>query len=131
MATAVPPVMNLRAERRAMVGLLVVFALLVQAFIPSLAMSSPTSDGGIEICTTRGVEAAPAGTPVPDGRASSHLCQHCICPLAVTATLPILVALQVTYTVIRASSVETPRRLWPTARAPPRPPGQGPPALNA
>ena len=113
-----------------MMGVFVVFALLVQALIPSMAMSSSMSTNGLEICTTRGVQAAPAGTPAPDMPASGHTCQHCICPLALTATLPVLVVLQVTYIVARTAVVEIPRGLRPLARAPPRPPGQGPPALN-
>ena len=129
MAKPAQPVMNVRAEQRAILGLFAVFALLVQALIPSLAMSYSPSAAGLEICTITGAQAAPAETPGPNHPASGH-CQHCICPLTLTATLPVLVTLQVTYTFVRAALVETPRALWPMARAPPRPPGQGPPALN-
>ena len=122
--------MSARAERRAILALVTVFALLVQALIPSLAAASPSSLGDMTICTQQGLETAPAGqdTAPPAG---GHDCQHCVCP-ALTVTLPpVVTMLAVAYAVTEAPVTATPRGVRPLARAPPRPPGQGPPLSDA
>lgn len=122
--------MTVRAERRAMIALLTAFALLVQAMIPSLAMAA-SPDGGASICTQQGLQAAP--TDGDSGQTSTpHECQHCICPAIVADTpAPVVSVRSVAYAVAVASVVATPRGVRPQARAPPRPPGQGPPISNA
>lgn len=121
--------MTARAERRAMVALVAVFALLVQALVPSLAAAGTLSGEGLSICTQAGLAPAPDGgsAPAPAG----HDCQHCVCP-ALTAEPPPVASVQpVAYAEPAAPVADTPRGVRPQARAPPRPPGQGPPTPNA
>lgn len=116
-----------RAERRAMIALVAVFALLVQALIPAMASAAPVADGALTICTQMGLQAAPAGDALP----ADHACQHCLCPAAVSGPPPVVTVERVVHA--RAASPAAPKSHWvsPPARAPPRPPGQGPPSASA
>lgn len=119
-----------RAERRAMIALVTVFALLIQALIPNLAAASPGPFDGQLICTQMGLGAAsdqPGGAPQ-----TGHACQHCVCPAPAAEPTPLVVAVaQVRYAATVAPRVQPRRTLSPPTRAPPRPPGQGPPTSNA
>lgn len=118
-----------RAERRAMIALLAVFALLVQALVPAFAAAAPAAASERLICTDMGLQAAPedgGGAPAAD-----HSCKHCLCP-APAADPPSAVSVShVAYVVAEAPPAARPHRLIPPARAPPRPPGQGPPTSEA
>ena len=117
-----------RAERRAMIALVAVFTLLVQTLMPAFAAAGPMPDGGGVICTTMGLQTAPSDSAPP---AVDHSCKHCVCPAPAAETpTPALVA-RVAYVEGPALVAPTPRGFVPQARAPPRPPGQGPPLLNA
>jgi hypothetical protein len=121
--------MSARAERRAIVALLTVFALLVQALIPSLALAASPARGDMLICTERGLEGAPAGA-IPDQPSADHVCQHCICPGIASTPTPHATVQTVSYIVRETPVAATPRGVRPQARAPPRPPGQGPPVSS-
>lgn len=119
-----------RAERRAMIALAVVFAMLVQAFIPALASAATVHDGQQVICTEMGLKTVQVGDQAPAKQAPAAPCEHCVCPpvAAQPPELTLPVAL-VAYT--RAAPPEAADSdLPPPARAPPRPPGQGPPTAN-
>lgn len=120
------PAMTARAERRAMIALVAVFVLLVQALIPAMASAAP-GPGGAVICTQMGLQTAPDD----GGIAAEHACKHCLCPAPVSDPPPAISIQRIAYAA-RATPV-TPKslRLTPPTRAPPRPPGQGPPAQTA
>lgn len=120
--------MTVRAERRAMVALVAVFVLLVQALIPALASAAPSGAGEMLICTQMGLQAAPDdGAPA----AADHACKHCLCPAPVSDPPPVVSVRRVDYAVTQAPVTPRSHRIAPRARAPPRPPGQGPPASDA
>jgi hypothetical protein len=117
-----------RTERRAMIALAAIFALLVQALAPAFAVAGPLPEGGGVICTDMGVQATPDPSAPP---AVDHACKHCVCPApADTPPAPVQVV-RVAYVETTTPVAETPRGLRPPVRAPPRPPGQGPPQPNA
>jgi hypothetical protein len=122
--------MDARAERRAMIALFAVFALLFQAMVPSLA-SAAAGPGAAPICRPLADANAPAGSTDPAAPAPGQPCQHCVCPAIAAAPPPSLSILRIAYEVERAPMAPQPRALRPPARAPPRPPGQGPPLPNA
>lgn len=118
-----------RAERRALIAIFAVFALIVQAFVPASAMAASSLDAAAQICTGHGVSAPTDTAPAKD--TAGHACQHCVCPVPAALPAPALptgaVVMAHAATSFRAAFV-APR---PPARAPPRPPGQGPPTSNA
>ncbi|MBU1514264.1 MAG: DUF2946 domain-containing protein [Alphaproteobacteria bacterium] len=118
-----------RAERRAMIALLAVFALLVQALIPALAMPAPGAAGEMLICTPIGLQTGPSDPGAP--ASAEHSCKHCLCPAPMADPPPQVSVQRVAYVVISAEPAPKPRRVTPPARAPPRPPGQGPPTSEA
>jgi len=118
-----------RTERRAMIALVAVFALLVQALIPAYAMAAPAAAGEMLICTQMGLQAAPDGTGAPP--VADHACKHCLCPAPVSDPPPIASVRRIDYAVVDAPIAPRSQRLIPPARAPPRPPGQGPPTSDA
>jgi hypothetical protein len=98
---------------------------------PSFAFAKPGETLRVEICTSHGTKTetvqlpgAPAQTP------DCQKCPHCLAaapPLAAAEPAPERVAF--TYAAVAFAAV--PLDLAPGARAPPRPPSQGPPRLNA
>jgi hypothetical protein len=118
-----------RAERRAMIALVAVFALLVQALIPAFAMAAPAAGGEMLICTQMGLQTAPGDTGAP--AAADHSCKHCLCPAPVADSPPVASVQRIAYAGAEAPIAPRPHRLIPPARAPPRPPGQGPPTSDA
>jgi len=118
-----------RAERRAMIALVAAFALLVQALIPAFAMAAPGAAGDMLVCTQAGLQAAPGDTGTPP--AADHACKHCLCPAPATDPPPTMSVRRIAYAVTEAPRAPRSQRLIPPARAPPRPPGQGPPTSDA
>jgi hypothetical protein len=111
-----------------MIALAAVFALLVQALAPAFAVAAPGFGGGV-ICTSMGAQPAPddgGGAPPAD-----HACKHCVCPSPTNDPPRVAAMVRVAYVEAPAPFVETARGRVPQARAPPRPPGQGPPPPNA
>jgi hypothetical protein len=117
-------------------ALLAVFALLVQAFMPSAAMAAQgrNADETVIVCTQMGVQVVKIGQD-GGGRQSGFAglpCPNCLAAaVAVVLATPERLPQPVAYVSGRVERVETAELTLRGARAPPRPPGQGPPALNA
>lgn len=111
-----------------MIALVAVFTLLVQTLMPAFAAAGPMPDGGGVICTTMGLQTGPSDSAPP---AADHSCKHCVCPAPSAEAPPPALIARVAYVEGHAPIAPTPRGLVPQARAPPRPPGQGPPLPNA
>jgi hypothetical protein len=113
---------------------LAALALFVQALIPAAAIAHDTAGGGgltMSICTGEGLKTVTVGGEAPAGKPFMGL--HCTaCAFANFAAVPEpdlgLSARPVRYAAHRI--VFQPERTFAAAqaRAPPRPPGQGPPA---
>lgn len=121
--------MTNRAEQRAMLALVAVFALLVQALIPAFAAAAPAAPGQMQICTQMGLQAAPddRGAPAP----ADHACKQCLCPAPVSDPPAAMGVQRIAYSVATAPPALRALRQTPPTRAPPRPPGQGPPTSDA
>lgn len=122
------------AERASVAALLAVLALLVQALLPAAAMAAQAGSPGqtLVICTANGVETIRlSASGEPEKGFAGLPCQDCLAPATTALPPPQLAALPVAYTVARVSHAETVRPWAAPARAPPRPPGQAPPAPNA
>jgi hypothetical protein len=113
------------------IALLAMLALLVQALIPAAAMAYEAGTGqSIVICTVDG-----AKTVTVDGQRQTPKkgfaglpCYQCVAAsLAVTDTPETLVSAPVLYAARVEAAPPMARRGMAPARAPPRPPGQGPP----
>lgn len=110
-----------------MIALVTVFALFVQALIPAFAMAAPAAAGEMLICTPSGLQKGETGAPAP----ADHACKHCLCPAPASDPPPVVSVRRIAYAVGLDEPVPKPQRLTPPARAPPRPPGQGPPTSDA
>jgi hypothetical protein len=117
-------------DRRAIAALFAVFALLVQALIPSAAMAAQRDDSAAQIiCTGDSVHlVAPDGlAKAPHKGMAGMPCQDCLAvSIAAVITAPIAME-PVSYAIARVEHAPVRSVLAPRARAPPRPPGQGPP----
>jgi len=116
-------------DRRAVALFMAVFALLVQALVPAAAMAAtPNTPDAMVICTGTGVTTvADRTTPSKPKGFAGMPCQDCLAAaLAVTQT-PALAIVPVIYATARIDRPAVERLVEPRARAPPRPPGQGPP----
>jgi hypothetical protein len=124
-----------RHDRGALAALMAVFALLVQALIPAAAVAGQAdAAGAVVICTAAGPQ-----TVTADGRpaapvSGSHKgfggmpCQDCLAAaMAVVAPSPAPAIEPIVYAMARIDHAPIARLPAPRARAPPRPPGQGPP----
>lgn len=123
-----PPARHATHDRKAIIALFVMFALMVQALIPTMAMAAQ-ADGRITVCTAGGTETFAAhgksDAPAPHHGAP---CQDCLAAALVAAEPPPVLHVQpVAYAVTRVEHAPAKRLIAPRARAPPRPPGQGPP----
>jgi len=131
-STAMPPARHIAHEPkhdgRALAGLLAVFALVVQAMIPSIAMARPDPSGALVICTASGTQIiAQHGRPTPHKGVAGMPCQDCLAAAMACVITPELAVQPVAYTADRIDHAPVMTLLTPRARAPPRPPGQGPP----
>jgi len=119
---------NARHDRRALCALFAVFALMVQALIPAAAMARPGSEAAQVICTATGTAALTThGQPSPGKAFGGMPCQDCLAAAMACVTTPELAVQPVAYEVARVEHAAAAPLLEPRARAPPRPPGQGPP----
>ena len=118
-----------KRDRRAIAALLAVFALLVQALIPGAAMASQPDAASI-LCTATGIQVADS-SKAPGGPHKGFAgmpCQDCLAAaMAAVTPAPVVALLPVVYEVARVDHAPAISLLAPRARAPPRPPGQGPP----
>ena len=114
-----------------MIALVAVFALMVQALIPAMANAAPARSGEQVICTGHGLQTVSLDGKAPaKGQAAAH-CEHCVCP-PVAAQPPAVIEPAVFIAYARQARTQSAAvGLPPPARAPPRPPGQGPPTSDA
>jgi len=116
-------------DRRTLAVLVAVFALLVQAFVPAAAMAAASDPfGTMVICTGNGVTTVSDQAPPskPKGFAGMP-CQDCLAVTLAVTQAPALAIRPVIYALARIERPPVERLIEPRARAPPRPPGQGPP----
>jgi hypothetical protein len=107
-----------------------VFALLIQALLPSAAMAAQSAGGQLIICTIAGAKSvkADAGPQAPPKGFAGMPCQDCLAA-SVAAVAPPLLTFEPAPTAIGAVENHAgPAAQPPPARAPPRRLGQGPPA---
>lgn len=113
-----------------MIAVFAVFALLVQALIPSLASAATSRPGEQVVCTSHGLTTVKLGDTAP-AQAMSLACDHCVCPPAAApppvSAQPVVLVAYAREAAPEAAAIDLP----PPARAPPRPPGQGPPTFTA
>jgi hypothetical protein len=106
-----------------------VFALLIQALLPSAAMAARGPGAPMIVCTIQGAqsrEVGPAPQPAPKGFAGMP-CQDCLAAsVAAVAPPPLIFGAAPLAVVVVEHHAGPAVRLAP-ARAPPRPFGQGPP----
>lgn len=120
--------MTERGERRAMIAIVAIFALLVQAMLPSFATAAPRQAADMPICTEKGLQTAPTDPGLPS---TDHVCKHCVCPVPAADSAPVI-SLPPAACAVQLVAAQPPADVGvPPARAPPRPPGQGPPLPNA
>lgn len=123
---------KMRASGTRLGILAAVLALFAQALLPAAAMAAESiGSARIELCTEEGAKTVVIGA---DGKVREGFaglpCVDCLgATLAVTVT-PELAVTPVAYEVAEVRHLTQAPSLQPRARAPPRPPGQGPPALN-
>lgn len=116
-------------DARAIAALVAVFALMIQALVPAAAMAAQPDRSGLSvICTQNGTATVSlGGQPAKPKGFAGMPCQNCLAAaLAVTQT-PELAVQPVIYQAARVEHAPAERPIEPRARAPPRPPGQGPP----
>jgi hypothetical protein len=113
------------------VAIATAFAMLLQGFLGMGAMAMPMGGQTIEICTAHGTKTIAvdqSGAPAPSKQAPCPHCDQCLSPALAVATIAPLLAQPVFYAVRAEAGLPRSTRL-PPARAPPRPPSQGPPTL--
>ena len=115
------------------IALLAMLALLVQALMPAAAMAQDAAGQSVVICTTQGAKSVQLAGDVigkkdPAQKGFGGLaCAQCVAVALATTTPPDIAVAPVLY----SARIEPAPRAALTgvalARAPPRPPGQGPP----
>jgi hypothetical protein len=107
-----------------------VFALLIQALLPSAAMAAQGSGASLVICTTAGAKTvkADAAPHAPSKGFAGMPCQDCLAASVAAVAPPVLTFAPASRAVASAEHCSDPAAQPPPARAPPRPFGQGPPA---
>ena len=118
-------------RRTRVCALLGVLAILVQALLPAAAMAAQAHGAtAIEICTDQGARSVVIGA---DGKAHKSFlglpCQDCLAAAMAAITTPDLAIQPVAYVTTRVEHAAAAVAPAPRARAPPRPPGQGPPTV--
>jgi len=113
------------------IALLATLALLVQALIPAAAMAHDAAGQSVMICTADGAKIEQVAGDVigkkdPKGFAGLP-CAQCLAVALATTTPPDVAVAPVLYGVHVAPAPVAALTGVALARAPPRPPGQGPP----
>ena len=115
-------------DGRALAALVAVFALMVQALVPVAAMAAAPDGSGAIICTQNGTTTvAFGGQPARPKGFAGMPCQDCLAAALAMTQTPELAVQPVIYQTGRVEHAPAERPVEPRARAPPRPPGQGPP----
>lgn len=102
-----------------------VFALLIHVFMPMAAVAAPSADEPTVICTLHGAQTLPGQPPAKGTPANS--CQQCCLAVAAVDLAPPAADLAAPLAYERLDPRPAPQVRLALARAPPRPPGQGPP----
>jgi len=123
-----------RAQTRSTwpIALLAMLALLVQALTPAAAMAHDAAGQAVVICTTDGAKTVEVagdviGKPKPAKGFAGLPCAQCVAVSLATTTPPDVAVAPVLYSVRIESAPRAALAGVAMARAPPRPPGQGPP----
>jgi hypothetical protein len=113
------------------IALLAMLAVFVQALMPAAAMAHDAAGQSVLICTAQGAQVAQVegdviGKKDPKGFAGLA-CSQCLAVALATTTPPDVAVAPVLYGVHVAPAPVVALTGVALARAPPRPPGQGPP----
>ncbi|WP_029908988.1 DUF2946 family protein [Caulobacter sp. UNC358MFTsu5.1] len=118
------------------IALLAMLALLVQALMPAAAMAHDAAGQSVMICTADGAKVEQVAgdvigkkAPAPDSKGgfAGLPCAQCLAVALATTTPPDVAVAPVLYGVHVAPAPVAALTGVALARAPPRPPGQGPP----
>jgi lysylphosphatidylglycerol synthetase-like protein (DUF2156 family) len=114
------------------IALLAMLALLVQALIPAAAMAHDAASQAVMICTTDGAKSVEVagdviGKPKPAKTFGGMACAQCVAVSLATTTPPDIAVVPVLYSARITPAPVAALTGVALARAPPRPPGQGPP----
>ena len=114
------------------IALLAMLALLVQALMPAAAMAHDAASQAVMICTTDGAKAVEVagdviGKPKPMKGFGGLACAQCVAVALATTTPPDIAVAPVLYGARIEAAPHAALTGVYLARAPPRPPGQGPP----
>jgi lysylphosphatidylglycerol synthetase-like protein (DUF2156 family) len=122
-----------RAQTRSTwpIALLAMLALLVQALMPAAAMAHDAAGQAVMICTADGAKSVQVAGDVigkKDSKGFAGLaCAQCVAVALATTTPPDVAVAPVLYAVRLKPAPRAALTGVALARAPPRPPGQGPP----
>lgn len=126
-----------RAQTRSTwpIALLAMLALLVQALMPAAAMAHDAAGQAVVICTADGAKSVEVAgdvigkkAPSPNSKGFAGLpCAQCVAVSLATTTPPDVAVAPVLYSVRIEAAPRAALTGVAMARAPPRPPGQGPP----
>ena len=109
-----------------------VLALFGQALLPAAAMAAESLAFQVELCTDQGAKTVVIGADGEVQKGFAGLpCHDCLGATIAALTSPELAVAPVSYVSVEIRHATPTAPLRPRARAPPRPPGQGPPSLNA
>jgi hypothetical protein len=119
---------------RPVAALIGLFALLIQALLPAAALAAqPPGGDTLVICTAQGLKTVALGAGAEPEKGFAGLpCIDCLAVSIAAAPAPAVTVAPVAYVVVPIVHPTPAADLTVrAARAPPRPPGQGPPAPNA
>lgn len=118
-------------QRRA-VTLAAVLVFAAQALLPAAAMAAGAASATeAVICTPQGAKTILVGEDgAPEKGFAGLPCDDCLMAATAFIASPDLQVLPVAYAVVLAPREQPSAAPAPRARAPPRPPGQGPPAAH-
>lgn len=122
-----------RAARASLGALAALVALLAQALLPGAAMAAESlSTVRVELCTENGAETVVIGADGQERKSgfAGLPCHDCLAATLAVVVTPELAVAPVAYAAVMVRHAAPAPTLQPRARAPPRPPGQGPPSLN-
>nr|WP_183776308.1 DUF2946 family protein [Phenylobacterium haematophilum] len=122
-----------RAGRASLGVLAALVALLAQALLPGAAMAAESlSTVRVELCTETGAKTVVIGADGQERKSgfAGLPCHDCLAASMAVVVTPELAVAPVAYAAVVVRHAAPARPLQPRARAPPRPPGQGPPSLN-
>jgi hypothetical protein len=107
-----------------------VFALLIQALLPSAAMAAQGPGAPLVVCTVEGaraLESPPPSKHAPPKGLAGMPCQDCLAASVAALAPPVLVLGAAPVVFVAVEHHAPPSVRLALARAPPRPLGQGPP----